>query len=183
MTQQAPPTGQRVFVQLSRSHRHHPGAWEDSSALIDAAIAFLHQNGIPGFDPSLGPLNPRLLVKENWGFHIRLVFDVSHPAYDPATAHLQGVNDLPGVMVEFSKRRDYVNTSRVIADKVNQTVREIHDSNGYGSEPPFAVDYTTGRGPTYWRPRSCCKPPESWKAPSQIPREGGGKEGGEESTT
>lgn len=99
-------------------------------------------------------INLRFMAEENFDTRNHLVFDVSHDDYQPATAHLPGQGDLPVVRVWLSKEQGADVAGSDIRSRVNNRIREIHDLTGAGSVPPFFVDYSGGKLPTFWNPRT-----------------------------
>jgi hypothetical protein len=99
--------------------------------------------------------NYRFMAKGMWGTLSFFIFDIFNDDYDSVTAHLEGKNDLPVMTVRFSKIKETTQVeSPAIQTRVNQQLRQLHDDEGHGSEPPFYVDHTNGKVPTYFKPRT-----------------------------
>ncbi|KAI0398756.1 hypothetical protein F4802DRAFT_613872 [Xylaria palmicola] len=101
---------------------------------------------------------PRLLVKERW-HRIHIVFDLFNDDYDSNTAHLPNLNDLPVIAVFLGESLgvDQNKSSKATSSlqkEVNRTIRDLHDWNGHGSQPPFVTDHANGNVPTYPNPRT-----------------------------
>ncbi|KAF1991388.1 hypothetical protein K402DRAFT_459405 [Aulographum hederae CBS 113979] len=106
----------------------------------------------------LDPKDTKLVAKELWGIVNFLIIDLFHSTYEPTTAHLQSANDLPVLTVRLSKKKETAKFEGLpIESRVNQQLRELHDHEGPGSEPPFLVDHTHGNVPTYPNPRSAIR--------------------------
>jgi hypothetical protein len=69
----------------------------------------------------------------------RVVFDIFHKSFDPASAHLYG-QDLPVLIV--SKKAFEANTQQT--RKVNFEIRALFNRYGHGSLPPFQEDGREG---------------------------------------
>lgn len=150
----------RIFVDVSRRSSLYGDAWDSPEKIIQAAVDTLqdperHLMPVGGIDT---PPPVRFLAKERWQ-RVFVVFDVFHDTYDPETAHLPGRNNLPVIAITFSWKEGadatHARTAGVgLRDKVNNQIRDLHDFNGIGSQPPFVVDHADGNVPTYLNPRS-----------------------------
>lgn len=149
-------TATRVFVSVSRKSSHYDSAWDSPDSIVQFGLQVVKENKLLSYDR---PPTPRLLAKERWQ-RIHIVFDVFNDTYDPTTAHLAGQNDLPVIVVYLSggSRDEDENKASIacasLREEVNRTIRDLHDWNGNGSQPPFAVDHANGNIPTYLNPRS-----------------------------
>ncbi|KAJ2904909.1 hypothetical protein MKZ38_006950 [Zalerion maritima] len=142
----------RVFVSVSPKSRHWPKAWESSEEMIEVALAKIKENDPTALSAGGGVLNPTFLVKERWTSQIWIVFDIFNDTYDPGDAHLPGRNDLQVIIVALSERDVVTVASKLIEDRVNKSVQQVHDSHGVGSRPLFTVDHANGNIPSYPNP-------------------------------
>ena len=116
--------------------------------VLDAALQLISQEA---WDPK----TCKFMAKEMWGTLNFFIFDIFNDDYDSNTAHLEGKNDLPVITVRFSKKKETAQVEGLpIQARVNQQLRQLHDNEGHGSEPPFYVDHTNGKVPTYPKPRT-----------------------------
>jgi hypothetical protein len=133
---------------MRQSSRH----WlKSDTEVIDAALQLILQK------EAWNQIDYRFMAKEMWGTVSFFIFDIFNGGYDWNTAYLEGKNDLPVIAVRFSKKKE---TALVegpfIRVRVKQQLRQLHNDEGYGSKPPFYVDHTNGKVPTYPKPRTAC---------------------------
>ncbi len=145
---------QRIFVSISPKSQFWPLGGESAAAIVNIALDLAKKHNL--VDPEAQ--GPRLLVEERWGPRTHIVFDLNHDGYDSETAHLPGRNHLPVVIVFLSANESAQAASKLLEDRVNQEVREIHGSHTAGVQPPFIVDHTEGKIPCYPSPRAACVP-------------------------
>ncbi|KAF2254343.1 hypothetical protein BU26DRAFT_136779 [Trematosphaeria pertusa] len=101
---------------------------------------------------SAGDSHPTPLVVEKWDRLDVLAFDVFHAAYNPSTAHHEA--SLPVVLVDYGKRYSVVKAAGPDFQKeVNVAVAREHNLNGWDARPPYVVDHTGTKVPTYPNPR------------------------------
>jgi hypothetical protein len=130
-------------------------AWDSPDAVVQAALKVLEESQLlPNNELSA----PRLLAIERW-HRIHLAFDIFNNNYDFNTAHLANQNDFPVIAVYLEghlhgdRNKALVAPSSLQKD-VNETIRHLHDMNGWETQPPFFGDHANGNVPTYWHPRS-----------------------------
>jgi hypothetical protein len=82
------------------------------------------------------------LAKEKWDLRGFIVFDMFNDGYDPDKAHLEEQNNLSVISV-FQNERVSV-AGKPLAEKVNKDIRDLHNSTGLGSRPPFSADHADG---------------------------------------
>jgi hypothetical protein len=145
---------QRVFVSISPKSQFWPLAGDSAAAIVGIALDLAKKHGL--VEPEAH--DPRLLVEERWGPRTHIVFDLHHDDYDADTAHLPGHNHLPVVVVFLSASESAQAASKLLEDRVNREVGEIHGSHTAGVQPPFIVDHTGGKIPCYPSPRAVCIP-------------------------
>ncbi|KAF1957431.1 hypothetical protein CC80DRAFT_547337 [Byssothecium circinans] len=135
------PTRIAVFVRTKSPLHSHP-----PDEVVKAACSTLDI-------PIIGDSHPTLLVIEKWDRLDIFAFDVYHTAYNPSTAHHEA--SLPVVLVDYGKRYSVVKAAGAQFQKeVNIAVAREHDLNGWDATPPYIVDHTGTRVPTYPNPRS-----------------------------
>jgi hypothetical protein len=144
----------RVLINISRKSSYWSEAWQSTEDVIIAALKLMIEHEVVEADAQMSYL---FLARERWNKRVFIVFDIFNDRYDAATAHLPGQNDLPVTMVLLSERQKSVSCSpgTQINNKVNKDIRDIHDSMGQGSKPPFTVDHADGQVPYYPNPRCC----------------------------
>lgn len=130
----------RIFVSISRKSRFWPLAGESVTTIVDTALNLAKKHRL--VEPEAR--DPRLLVEERWGPRTHIVFDLHHNDYDSNTAHLPGRN-LPVIIVFLSTTESAQAASKLLEDRINQEVRDIHGSHTAGVQPPFIVDHTSGK--------------------------------------
>lgn len=135
--------------------KHASQRWAtDDAQVIDAALHLVSQVHHRGQE-IWTRRGHKLIAKEMWECFNCLVVDVAHDEYNWNTAHLEGENDLPVITVRFSGKKETASIEgAAITTRVNQELRQLHDNEGYDSKPPFFVDHTNGRVPTYPKPRT-----------------------------
>lgn len=146
----------RVFVIMRRSSP----LWEVKDAIIiQEALQLMSTN--PTI-PYKNVTTLALIAKELFDQVRFLVLDVRNEAFDFSTAHIEGRNDLPVVTVRLSKKKQTAQIEGApIEREVNRRLREIYCDEGYDKTPPFVIDHTNGKVPTYLTPRSVTVPPRS----------------------
>lgn len=151
----------RILILMRDSSRH----WLKTDAeIIDTALQLISQQ-------ALNLNDYRFIAKEMWGTVTFYIVDLFHHDYDPDTAHKEGENDLPLIIVRFSKKKETaLQEKQTMEDFVNQRLRQLHDDEGYGSKPPFYVDHRDGKIPSYPSPRtSVCSSPDSSTSAASAP--------------
>jgi hypothetical protein len=90
------------------------------------------------------------------------VFDILNERYDAAKGHLPEENNLPVIVIHLSNRNIASQPHPEECARINETIRYLHDANGFGSTPPFVEDHTSGTPPNYPNPRSLSRsvPPQ-----------------------
>ncbi|KAI0839344.1 hypothetical protein F5Y06DRAFT_20075 [Hypoxylon sp. FL0890] len=141
----------RIFVSVSSTSSHFEKAWDSPEIIIQFALDLIKRCNLVSYEK---PPNPQFLAKERW-HRIHIVFDIFNDKYDSTTAHLPNQNDLPVIAVYLGGNSNSANIAlKGIKDQVNEEIRNLHDWNGHGSQPPFAVDHANGNVPTYPNPRT-----------------------------
>jgi hypothetical protein len=154
----------RVLVDVSRTSPYWSQAWTSSESVISVALEVLKENCFidQDYQPDDGsenreaaiPRDCRFLAKDRWDTHTYLVFDLFHDSYDPVYAHLPDQNALPVIKVSLRRiKRTAVTAGKIIENKVNSDLQNLHNWTGIGSQPPFSVDHADGRSPIYPSPR------------------------------
>ncbi|POR38381.1 Uncharacterized protein TPAR_01432 [Tolypocladium paradoxum] len=144
----------RVLIDVSPRSRHWTDAWIASEQVVAVALRAIQDkvsDKVP-FDTDTEH-DCRLLAIERWNNRTHIVCDIFHDTYDPDAAHLPGQNSLPVIMVSLGKT-ETVCASSPVGKTVNDAIRKLHDSFGWGSRPPFKVDHADGKVPYYANPRS-----------------------------
>jgi len=145
----------RVFVSVSRKSPYWSKAWTSSEEVISVVLRLMRENNLVALDTNDDPSQHLFLVKERWDKRTFIVFDIFNNTYNPDNAHLPGQNDLPVISV-FLHRNESANIAGgLIANQVNKELRDLHNSTGPGSQPPFIVDHANGKVPSYPNPRTC----------------------------
>ncbi|KIV98293.1 uncharacterized protein PV09_09861 [Verruconis gallopava] len=154
----------RVFIIIQESSRY----WSKTDAeVIGAALSLISQQVLDSKDRTFTANDYRFMAKEMWGAVTFFIFDLFNDNYNLNTAHKRGENDLPVITVRLSKKKETARyEGRPLQIHVNQQLRKIHDNVGYGCEPPFFVDHTNGKVPTYTNPRTAVRCPPYALAPS-----------------
>jgi len=145
----------RVVVSVPRKSPYWSKAWESSEEVIAVALRLIGEGDLVSPDAYDDPSRCLFVAKERWDERTYIVFDIFHDSYNYDEAHLPGRNDLPVVLVLLKQRGRVYNAPPPMMNRANTRLRELYDSTGWGSHPPFSVDHADGRYPTYWRPRSC----------------------------
>ncbi|KAI0381490.1 hypothetical protein F5Y04DRAFT_62441 [Hypomontagnella monticulosa] len=141
----------RITVNVSCKHNLWSKAWDTPTEVIEAACGVLKEEHLVD---TVELSDIRFIAKERWQPITFIVFDIFHTTYRPETAHIASHNTLPVVMVYFNNNTKAMAAPKLIEDKVNEEVRDIHDNTGLGSQPPYAIDHMNGNIPSYPRPRS-----------------------------
>jgi hypothetical protein len=150
-------TPERVLVDVSRTSQYWSEAWTFSERVISIALEVLKEqyfNGEPGVGEACLPKHARFLAKDRWDTHTYLVFDLFHDSYDSTRAHLPGQNELPVILVSLrGNKKTAARAGKMIENRVNRDIENLHNWTGIGSQPPFSVDHADGKSPVYPRPR------------------------------
>jgi len=146
----------RVLVSVSRKSPHYSNAWTSCQEVIHVALRVMSEQGMIASTPD-DVLQYQLLATERWDLRTYIVFDMFNELYDPDTAHLPGRNDLPviSVFLHGSGKQDASTAGKPIESWVNREIRDIHNSTGPQSRPPFKIDHANGNVPYYPNPRTC----------------------------
>jgi len=100
----------------------------------------------------------KLLVKKNWGIRVYVVLDIYNKDYDPSTGHLPEHNNLPVLVVHFTRKGVHTRVAETgLRRRVNEETAEAHNLNGWDAIPPYVVDHTT-TVPVYMNPRDISIP-------------------------
>lgn len=151
---EATRSARRVLVNVSPYSRCWTDAWIGSEQVMAAAVGLIKDKLSDALPPDTdAEYDCRLLAIERWDSRMHIVFDVFHDGYDPDQAHLPGENSLPLITVSLG-RMETVCASSPAEKTVNEAVRKLHDSFGWGGRPPFRVDHANGKVPYYENPRS-----------------------------
>ncbi|KAI1496263.1 hypothetical protein F5X99DRAFT_82116 [Biscogniauxia marginata] len=131
-------TATRVFVSVSPKSSHNGTAWGFPDSTVQFALQLIKESQLLLDDEFPRPL---ILAKERW-HRIHIAFDIFNDNYDSSTAHLADRNDLPVIAVSLGGNgHDDQNKASIapssLQQEVNQTIRNLHDWNGDGSQPPF----------------------------------------------
>ncbi|EED21224.1 conserved hypothetical protein [Talaromyces stipitatus ATCC 10500] len=129
-------------------------AWEQSpEGIIQFALRVIAENNL--YDVTeISVSNTKLLAIQYYRVRKMFVFDISNESYDPAKGHLPEENELPVVVIHLSNRNIASRPHPGECARINETVRYLHDANGFGSTPPFVENHTSGTPPNYPNPRS-----------------------------
>lgn len=144
----------RILVTVSSLSQHWAEARTSAKRIETIAFGILEEEGLLPKNSSV-----KLVAEERFDTRVHLVFDVFYDDYQPEIAHLRGQGELRVLHVSMSKTQDARKASPAIQKMVNDRIRQIHDQTGIGSVPPFFIDYTNGKVPTYWNPRTMEKAP------------------------
>lgn len=147
-------TPTRILVAVSSHNEHWMEARTSARSLEPIVFDILKKEGLLSESSSA-----KFVAEERFDTRSHLIFDVAYDDYQPENAHLPGQGDLPVLRVWLTKKEGAERASSVIQEMVNGRIRQIHDQTGIGSAPPFLIDYTDGKVPTYWNPRSMKKAP------------------------
>lgn len=136
-------------------------AWKQSPEdIIQLAIQVINEKSL--YDQKEITLSDtKLLAIQRYLVREMFVFDISNDDYDPEKGHLSEQNQLPVVVIHLSDRKIASKPHPGECARINETVRHLHDANGFGSIPPFIENHTWGTPPNYPNPRSlrCSGPP------------------------
>ncbi len=144
----------RIFVVVTRAHKHWKTAWDAPKEVVAAAFQLVHQAHLVPPETRSNSSTVRLLVRVRGDTVRCLIFDIFHTSYDAATAHLPGRDELPLITVLLDSAETVNVKGPEDARGINASVRNTHNEAGVGSLPPFTADYTNGRSPVYGHPRS-----------------------------
>ncbi|KAJ2904252.1 uncharacterized protein MKZ38_008463 [Zalerion maritima] len=148
----------RVLVSVSHKSPHWSMAWVAGGDVMAIALQLLKDRSL--VSPNTGIHEDCLLLAtDRWDLRTFIVFDVFHKTYDPRNAHIPGRNDLPVVSVFLHGKETVWPAGRQMENRVNKDVRNLHNSMGWGSQPPFTVDHADGKAPTYYNLRTSTEPP------------------------
>lgn len=127
-------------------------AWKQSPEdIIQFAIQVIKEKSL--YDEKEITLSgTKLLAIQRYLVREMFVFDISNEDYDPEKGHLPEQNQLPVVVVHLSDREIASKPHPGECARINETVRHLHDANGFGSIPPFIENHTSGTPPTYPNP-------------------------------
>lgn len=158
----------RILILMQNSSRH----WLKTDAeVIDAALELISQQDLDLNNVTFTAKDYRFIAKEMWGMVTFFIVDLFHHDYNPETSHKEGENNLPLIVVRFSKKKETaLQENQAMEVYVNQRLRQLHDDEGYGSEPPFFVDHRDGKVPSYPSPRtSVCSSPDPSTSAASAP--------------
>jgi hypothetical protein len=129
-------------------------AWQQTPEdIIRLAIQIVNDENL--YDESeISFSDARLLAIQRYLVREMFVFDISNEDYDPQRGHLPEQNQLPVVVIHLSDRTIASKPHPGECARINETVRHLHDANGFGSLPPFIENHTLGTPPNYPNPRS-----------------------------
>jgi hypothetical protein len=132
-------------------------SWSSTEELIPIALDTLKEGQL--IHQQKGVEVPwKLLVKKNWGIRVYIVFDIFNTDYDPAKGHLPERNNLPVLIVHFSRKGVHTRVAEPgLRQRVNNETAEAHNLNGWDAVPPFVTDHTT-TVPIYMNPRDISSP-------------------------
>lgn len=139
----------RIFVSISSQSQYWTQASQSAEAMGGVALDILQKNGFLTHSAV-----PRFVAEERFTTRTHLIFDIFYNNYQPETAHLPGQGDLPVLRVSLSKGQGADRLGSQAQRMVNDRIREIHDLTGTGSVPPFFIDHSNGKLPTFWNPRT-----------------------------
>lgn len=140
----------RVLAIVSNKTR----AWEQSpEEIIQSTLQVLADKNL--YDTTeISESDTRFLAVQYYRARRMLVFDILNESYDAAKGHLPEQNKLPVIVVFLSDRKNIASRPHPgECARINETVRFLHDANGFGSTPPF-IENHLGTPPNYPDPRS-----------------------------
>jgi hypothetical protein len=143
----------RVLLMASKSSLRYTQSWFTTNETLATALDALKSSRLIE-QRDTADIPTRLLVKHKGNTRVFIIFDISNNDYNPAFGHLPKSNNLPVLVVHFSKDQTHTRVAEVgLRDRVNKETGNEHNRNGIGSVPPFIVDYTTNVAPVYMNPR------------------------------
>lgn len=129
-------------------------AWKESPEdIIQLAIQVIKEENLYDIK-ELTLSDTKLLAIQRYLVREMFVFDISNEDYDPEKGHLSEQNQLSVVVIHLSNRKIASRPHPGKCARINETVRHLHDANGFGSIPPFIENHTSGTPPNYPNPRS-----------------------------
>jgi len=146
----------RVYVKVSNESPYFDVVWTCYNEIILAVVAILKEEKMIHEDAANNSSSFRALAIDRYNTRIFVVFDIHNLKYNFEDAHLEGKNNLPVIAVSLSRERNHVFTaSPLLMNTVNESIRRLHDINGFHGELPFREDHAKGCWPSYSEPRSC----------------------------
>lgn len=147
----------RVLICVSSKSSLYNQVWEQPQVIVQTALQHLEESEKypPGTDSEAR--QPRILLIER-NYRNCIIFDIFHPTYDPEQAHLYEHNQLPVFAVFIDGKNSYtikegLSLESPLRKLVNKRIQRQHNLEGYGSQPPFRVDYADGKTPIYYNAR------------------------------
>lgn len=128
-------------------------AWEQSlEEIIQSTLQIIADKNLYN-TAEISASDTRLLAIQNYHVRKMLVFDILNESYDAAKGHLPEQNKLPVIVVFLNDRKNIASRPHPgECARINETVRFLHDANGFGSTPPF-IENHLGTPPSYPNPR------------------------------
>lgn len=142
---------------VSHSSSLFTDAWSATEDLIPRALTILKETQLVHHEHGI-EIPWRLLIKKNDGLRVLVIFDICNTEYDPAKAHLPGRNNLPVLVVHFSRKGVHTRVAESgLRQRVNNETAEAHNLHGWDALPPYVTDHTTTI-PIYMNPRDISQP-------------------------
>ncbi|EFQ28628.1 hypothetical protein CGRA01v4_07137 [Colletotrichum graminicola] len=150
------PIAKRILVSVSKKSPHWSLAWLEDERLVDeqlvnVAIVLLNSSNKAA---QVAHTDTMLVAAERWPMRIWIVIDIFNTKYDPSKAHLPGQNDLPVIVISFSKKSSIQIATEGIKNMVNRRIQEVHDLHGDESRAPLRIDHANNNIPTFPSPRT-----------------------------
>ncbi|QKX61626.1 uncharacterized protein TRUGW13939_08778 [Talaromyces rugulosus] len=136
--------------------------WEQSpEEIIPFTLRVIAENNLCDVT-EISVSDTTLLAIQYYRTRKMFIFDILNEHYDAAKGHRPEDNELPVVVIHLSNRNIASQPHPEECARINETVRYLHDANGFGSTPPFVEDHTSGTPPNYPNPRSLTRsvPPQ-----------------------
>jgi hypothetical protein len=129
-------------------------AWEQSPEdIIQFTLQVIAENNLYNVS-EITVSDTKLLAVQYYRVRKMIVFDIKNERYDPTKGHLPEENELPVIVIHLSNKNIASQPHPGECARINETVRYLHDANGFGSTPPFVENHTSGSPPSYPNPRS-----------------------------
>ncbi|KAL5338249.1 hypothetical protein BJX70DRAFT_367550 [Aspergillus crustosus] len=129
-------------------------AWQQpSEEIMQLTIQVINKESLYGQE-EITLSNTNLLAIQYYRVREMFVFDISNEDYNAEKGHLSEQNQLPVIVIHLSDRKIASQPHPGECARINETVRHLHDANGFGSIPPFIENHTSGTPPNYPNPRS-----------------------------
>jgi len=150
-------TATRVLLMVSHNNPLFAESWSSTEELIPKALDTLKERHLI-YHQGYTKVPWTILVKKNMGIRVFVVFDIFNKDYDSAKGHLPSHNNLPVVVIHFSRKGVHTRIAESgLRQRVNNETAEAHNLNGWDAGPPYVVDHTT-TVPIHMNPRDISVP-------------------------